>query len=69
MNKNFLLILLTIVCSITSCSSIKMSNRTSYYYKEACLASKVIEQVIRDNPDYYYDVLVETDAWQNYIDL
>lgn len=69
MNKNFLLILLTIVCSVLSISLVQMSNRASYHYKEAYYASKVIEQVILDNEDYYYDVLVETDTWQNYIDL
>lgn len=69
MNKNFLLILLTIVCSILSISLVQMSNRASFHYKEAYYASKVIEQVILDNEDYYYDVLIETDAWQNYIDL
>lgn len=67
MNKNFLLILLTIVCSVLSISLVQMSNRASFYYEEACLASKVIEQVILDNEDYYYDILVETDAWQNYV--
>jgi hypothetical protein len=46
-----------------------MSNRAAAHYKEAYYASKVIEQIILDNEDYYYDVLVETDAWQNYIDL
>ena len=69
MNKNFLLILLTIVCSILSINLVQMSNRASFHYKEAYYASKVIEQVILDNEDYYYDVLVETDAWQNYINL
>ena len=68
MNKNFLLILLTIVCSITSCSSFKMSNRAAAHYKEAYLASKVIEQIRKDNPDYFYDVLIETDVYQEYID-
>lgn len=69
MNKNFLLILLTIVCSILAISLVQMSNRASFHYKEAYYASKVIEQIILDNEDYYYDVLIETDAWQNYIDL
>lgn len=69
MNKNFLLILLTIVCSILAISLVQMSNRASFHYKEAYYASKVIEQIILDNEDYYYDVLVETDAWQNYINL
>lgn len=69
MNKNFLLILLTIVCSILAISLVQMSNRASFHYKEAYYASKVIEQVILDNEDYYYDVLIETDAWQNYINL
>lgn len=67
MNKNFLLILLTIVCSILSISLVQMSNRAAYHYREAELASKVVEQIIFDNEDYYYDVLVETDAWQDYV--
>lgn len=69
MNKNFLLILLTIVCSVLAISLVQMSNRASYHYEEAYFASKVINQVRLDNPDYYYDVLIETDAWQEYIDL
>lgn len=68
MNKNFLLILLTIVCSITSCSSFKMSNRAATHYEEAYLASKVIEYIREDNPNYFYDVLIETDVYQEYID-
>lgn len=30
-------------------------------------AEAVIEQVENDEPDYFYDVLVEGDAYQNYI--
>lgn len=30
-------------------------------------AEAVIEQVRNDKPDYFYDVLVEGDAFQNYI--
>lgn len=67
MNKNFLLILLTIVCSILAISLVQMSNRASFHYKEAYFASKVIEQVREDNPDYFYDVLVETDVYQDYV--
>lgn len=29
-------------------------------------ADAVIETVIEDNPDYYLDVLCETDVWYNY---
>lgn len=29
-------------------------------------AEAVIETVIEDNPDYYLDVLCETDVWDNY---
>lgn len=68
MNKNFILILLTIVSIISSCSSINMSNRAAAHYEEAYLASKVIEQIREDNPDYFYDVLIETDVYQEYID-
>lgn len=69
MNKKILLILLTIVSIISSCSSINMSNRAAAYYEEAYLASKVIEQIREDNPDYFYDVLIETDVYQEYIDF
>ena len=67
MDKNILLILLTIVCSTIAISLVQMSSRATAHYKEAYYASKVIEQVILDNEDYYYDVLVETDAWQDYV--
>lgn len=67
MNKKYLIVLLVAVTCITSCSSFKMSKYASYYYEEALLASKVIEQIKEDNPDYFYDVLVETDAWQDYV--
>lgn len=67
MNKNFLLILLVAMTCISSCSSFKMSNRAAKHFEEAYWASKVIEQVRKDLPDYFYDVLVETDAYQEYI--
>lgn len=69
MNKKILLVLLTIVSIISSCSSFNMSNRAAAHYKEAYLASKVIESVKEDNPDYFYDVLIETDIYQEYIDF
>ena len=69
MNKNYLIVLLVAMTCITSCSSFKMSNYASYHYKEAKLASKVINQIKEDNPDYFYDILIETDVYQEYIDL
>lgn len=68
MNKNFLLILLTIVCSVLAISLVQMANKAAAHYEEAYLASKVIEQIREDNPDYFYDVLIETDVYQEYID-
>lgn len=68
MNKNYLIALLIGMTSIASYSSFKMSNRAAAHYKEAYLASKVIEQIRKDNPDYFYDVLIETDVYQEYID-
>lgn len=67
MNKKILLVLLTIVSIISSCSSIQMSNRAVAHYEEAYLASKVIEYIREDNPEYFYDVLVETDVYQDYV--
>lgn len=69
MNKNYLLVLLVAMTCITSYSSFRMSNRAAFHYKEAYLASKVIEQIEKDIPDYFYDVLIETDVYQEYIDL
>lgn len=66
MNKNFLLILLTIICSITSISLVQMSNRAALLLKECKAASNVINQVYQDNEEYFLDVLIETDAWNEY---
>lgn len=66
MNKNFLLILLTIVCSILSISLVQMSNRAALLLKECKAASNVINQVYQDNEEYFLDVLIETDAWSEY---
>lgn len=43
-----------------------MSNRAATHYEEAYLASKVIECIREDNPEYFYDVLVETNIYQDY---
>ena len=69
MNKKYLIVLLVAMTCITSCSSFKMSNRAAFHYKEAKLASKIINQLKEDNPNYFYDVLMETDVYQEYIDL
>ena len=44
-----------------------MSNRAAAHSEEAYLAFKVIEYIREDNPDYFYDVLVETDVYQDYV--
>lgn len=67
MNKKYLIVLLVAMTCITSCSSIKMSKYASYYYEEAYLASKVIENIERNNPVWFYDCLVETDDYMKYI--
>lgn len=66
MNKNFLLVLLTIVCSITSISLVQMSNRAALLLKECKAASNVINQIYQDNEEYFLDVLIETDVWNEY---
>lgn len=69
MKKNLIIITLAIFAMVSSCSSYRMSNEAATLLKECKLASNVINQVISDCPDYFYDVLVETDAWQEYIEV
>ena len=56
------------VCIIAG-SSFRMSNLATFHYKEAYLASKVIEEIKVHETEYFYDVLVETDAYQNYVEF
>ena len=69
MIKNYLLIILTAMVCVISYSSFRMSSLATFHYKEANLASKVIKEVELDYPEYFYDVIVETDAYQNYINF
>ena len=42
--------------------SVKNNNTRDYNYEHYC------DSIYEVNPDYYLDVLVETDEFQNYID-
>lgn len=42
--------------------TIKNNSTRDYNYEHYC------DSIYENNPDYYFDVLVETDEFQNYID-
>lgn len=79
MNNNWTLIIIGLAMSaisLTSCvlccrqatttpsykSIVKHDSSRDYQYEHYC------DSIYKVNPDYYHDVLVETDSFQNYID-
>lgn len=60
--KNLILAALAILgMAIAGCSPTKVGTR-DYDYEQHC------DSIWKNNPDYYLDVLVESDEYQNYIE-
>ena len=60
--KNLVLVALAILgIAFAGCSPTKVDTR-DYDYEQYC------DSVWENNPDYYLDVIVESDEYQNYIE-
>ena len=69
MIKNYYSLIVTILSVVALISLNQMVNRAKTNIEECIAAQKVIEKVRNDNPDYFYDVLVETDEYQDYVEI
>lgn len=61
MKSLFILALVILGIAIAGCQSTKVAER-NYAYEAYC------DSIWENNPDYYLDVLVEGDEYQNYIE-
>ena len=60
--KNFALVAMVILgIAIAGCGPTKVDTR-DYAYEAYC------DSIWKNNPDYYLDVIVESDEYQNYIE-
>lgn len=68
-----LVIILVVTNIITFCEVNKMSEIASYNMKDADKAHQAMEAIMdkvhEDNPDYYLDVLTESDAYMLYQEI
>ena len=75
--KRIYLLLLVIILAVTNIISLielsKMSEIASYNMKDADKAHQTLESIMdkvhEDNPDYYLDVLTESDAYMLYQEI
>lgn len=69
MKKNIIIVVLSIlsIVSLTSLSS--MSSRASYWMQRTVAAEAVIERCAEDCEDYFLDVLMEGDEYNDWITL
>lgn len=69
MKKNIIIAVLSIlsIVSLTSLSS--MSSRASYWMQRTIAAEAVIERCAEDCEDYFLDVLMEGDEYNDWITL
>ena len=65
--------ILVITNLITISSLVKMSSRASYHMQETEEVYNVLESILdrveEDKSDYFWDVLVESDAYMQYEEL
>ena len=62
MNKTILVAVMALGAVLAGCQPTKVAER-NYAYEAYC------DSIWEANPDYYLDVLVESDEYQNYIEL
>lgn len=73
MKKIYIIMILVITNLITISSLIKMSSRASYHMKETeeveRLLEGILDRVEGDRPDYFWDVLMESQEYMEYEEL
>jgi ABC-type dipeptide/oligopeptide/nickel transport system permease component len=75
--KRIYLLLLVIILVVTNIISLievsKMSEIASYHLQDVDKAHQAMEAIMdrihKDNPDYYWDVLMESDAYMQYEEI
>ena len=69
MKKNIIIVVLSIL-SIISITSLKsMSSRAAYWMKRSYAAEAVIDKCAEDCEDYFLDVLMEGDEYNDWATL
>lgn len=68
-----IVVCLSLVCILLISSLVNMSDRASYHMKKeqeiVNVYELILDRIYEDNPDYFLDVLTETDEYCNYCDL
>ena len=60
-------LLTVIVIGLFGSYIVKLNNKLNANRTALAYANEVIKVMEEDNPDYFYDVMVETDIYNNYI--
>lgn len=69
MVKNFIILVLFVI-SVTSLISLKsMSSRAAYWMERTTAAEAIIERCSKDCEDYFLDVLVEGDEFNDWVTI
>ena len=69
MKKNVVILVLFVVSVISLTSLKSMSSRAAYWMKRSYAAEAVIDRCAEDCKDYFYDVLMEGEEFNNWITL
>ena len=69
MGKNFIILVLFVVSVISLASLKSMSSRAAYWMQRSYAAEAVIDRCSEDCADYFYDVLMEGEEFNNWITL
>ena len=69
MKKNIIIVVLSILSIISMTSLKSMSSRAAYWMKRTTAAEEVIDRCSKDCKDYFYDVLMEGEEFNNWITL
>lgn len=69
MKKNIIIVVLSILSIISMTSLKSMSSRAAYWVQRATAAEAVIDRCSKDCKDYFYDVLMEGEEFNNWITL
>ena len=66
MKKNIIIAVLSVVSVVSIISLYQMSSKASYWMKRCDYSEQIVNQVLKENPDYSSEVLMEGEAWTNW---
>lgn len=69
MKKNVIIVVLSVLVIMLFASVKSMSSRASYWMQRTVAAEAVIERCAEDCEDYFLDVLMEGDEYNDWITL